>query len=118
MSTDEKPKPQDKRLRITACSSVFTGRQSGVEYTLYEIEAETESGKRIDVPLRSFEELPLEVIDVTVTKRTLAQGTSYTLARKNKHQATREAVRELKARVGALEQTVLDLTERLTEFLQ
>lgn len=108
----DKPKGTTTKLRITACTSTYTGTNTrGDEYTIYEVTAVKGSGEIVTEKLRSFENLPLEVLDLTVTKYVSEKhGVSYTLARTSKPNSGQkiedltERVDDLLARVVALEE--------------
>jgi len=104
----ERSKPQQTRLRITACASVYHGEHpNGHKYTIYEIEAAKPDGTPVEQRLRSFEELPVgEEIDLSVVKyQDESAGISYTLSRRG---GSGNA-----AKIKKLEQVVQDLTARL-----
>ncbi len=116
------PKPAETKLRITSCSSVYTGKHpNGHSYTIYEIEAVRPDGTVVAESLRSFEELPVgEVLDLNVVKFDSPEhGTSYTLSRRGgsgnakKIRDLEETVRALVARLEALEQVVGAIGDRV-----
>jgi hypothetical protein len=112
---DKKSTPM--RLRITSCSSVYSGINTrGDDYTIYEVQAAKETGEVVDQKLRSFEELPVgEVLDLTVTPfKSEKHGLSYTLARKNKPAGgSSRKVEELTAFVGAIDERLKLVEGRL-----
>lgn len=111
MADDDQPKGRPTRLRITSCMAVYTGtNQRGDQYTIHEVEAVKGDGSPVNEKLRSFENLPLEVLDLMVVPyRSQKHGLSYTLSRRSKpNTAARvkeleELVRDLLTRVEALE---------------
>lgn len=108
---DEKPKGRPTRLRIASCNQVYVGKNTrGDEYTIYEVEAYKADGTQVKEKLNSFENLPLEVLELTVTPyRSAKHGLSYTLSRRSRpnrdQQVTelRELIEALTVRVAALE---------------
>jgi hypothetical protein len=105
------------RLRITSCSSVYSGVNTrGDDYTIYEVQAAKETGEVVDQKLRSFEELPVgEILDLTVTPfKSEKHGLSYTLARKNKPGGgSSRKIEELTAFVGAIDERLKLVEGRL-----
>lgn len=108
---EDQPKGRSTRLRITSCTQVYVAKNSrGDEYSIYEIEAVKGDGTPVKEKLRSFDNLPLEVLDLTVVPyRSQKHGLSYTLSRRNRPNNTKriteleELVADLVTRVAALE---------------
>lgn len=100
---DDKPKGRPTRLRVTSCTQVYQGKNSrGDEYTIYEIEAVKGDGEAVQEKLRSFENLPLEILDLTVVPyRSAKHGLSYTLSQRSKPNNSKR-ITELEDLVGQL----------------
>lgn len=104
----DKPKPQQTRLRITACSAVYHGEHAnGQTYKVHEIEAEKLDGTPVGENLRSFESLPVgEEVDLNVVKfNHSTYGLSYTLSRRGGSTSA--------AKIKALEEQLRDMASRL-----
>lgn len=121
---DEKPKGRPTRLRVTSCTQVYAGKNSrGDDYTIYEVEAVRGDGEAVTEKLRSFENLPLEVLDLTVVPyRSQKHGLSYTLSRRSKPNNSKrldemeELVASLVTRIEALE-TAAELQPTFKDIL-
>lgn len=111
---EEKPKSKPTRLLITSCVAVYTGKnRRGDEYTIYEVKACKESGETIEEKLTSFEDLPVELLDVTVTPYDSAEhGRSYTLARQGRVSTSRQ-IKELRGIIDGLVERVVELERRM-----
>lgn len=99
---DKKP---SRRLIVRELRKIHTGQTStGARYTIWQVVATTPDGRAIDQTLRTFEELPRNVvIEVTVEKHTSVEyGVSYTLAQVEKVSAE-ERMKLLEDRVKRLE---------------
>lgn len=124
MADDDKPKGRPTRLRVTACTQVYTGKNNrGDDYTIYEVEATKGDGSPVTEKLNSFENLPLEVLDLTVVPyRSQKHGLSYTLSRRSKPNNSKriteleETLAALATRVEALE-TAAELQPTFKDIL-
>lgn len=113
MAAETKPKGRAVRLRVTSCTHGYTGKNArGDDYTIYEVEAckVTGEGEPVTEKLRSFEDLPCEVLDLTVVPfHSEKHGTSYTLSRRNKPKsaeliaAQQKEIEGLKSRLEHIE---------------
>lgn len=110
---DEKPKARPTRLRITACNQVYVGKNArGDEFTIYEVEASKADGSPVEEKLRSFENLPLEVLDLNVTRYASQKyGLSYTLSRRTKPNRDQQ-IAELNDKIDALSARLRVLEEK------
>src|SRR4029077_10696228 len=104
-----------RRITVTDCTVITQGLgRNNREYTIYEIAARGEDGLEITENLRSFEELPLDVlIDVEVeTFHSERHGHSYTLKlpRNSEHKV------ENQSGAGLLDNIRTQLTELRTEL--
>lgn len=111
---ESKPSGRASRLRITSCTQVYHGQNArGDQYTIYEVEATRENGAPVRERLRSFENLPLELIEVMVVPyRSAKFGISYTLSRRNRPNSA-ERIAELTQRADGLDRVVAELKSRL-----
>lgn len=111
MNESAKPKGRAVRLRITSCAVGWTGKNKrGYDTTIYEVEACKENGEVVAEPLRSFEDLPLELLDLNVVVFDSEHfGRSFTLSRRNKPKtaeliaAQQVLIEELKTRLERVE---------------
>jgi hypothetical protein len=125
----KKPASKDMTLRIQACRQVYAGvNPRGDRYTIFEVDAVTQSGVEIREPdgtsakLRAFEPLPVgQLVEVTVSVfHSERHGKSYTLSRRGhgggpttSEQVANlaEKVKELEGKVGSLTNVVRGLLD-------
>jgi hypothetical protein len=121
-----------RRITVTDCTVITQGLgRNNREYTIYEIAARGEDGLEITENLRSFEELPLDVlIDVEVeTFNSDRHGKSFTLKlpRNSEHkvenqsgsgllETIRSSLTELGGQVGELREQVRKLQLQMAEL--
>lgn len=107
--------PDQRRLNITGCRQVHSGiGNNGKPYEIYEVDATTEQGLVVNLPLRSFSNLPMGVNTFNVAPYTNNRGeTSYTLSLPQQRgggvnpqvlAAMQENIQSLQTRVTSLEQ--------------
>jgi len=93
----------DTRLRILACVPAYQDKDR--RYTIYDIQAEKETGERVNEKLRCFSSLPVgQMVDVTVREHVSREhGRSFMLYAKD----------GLLERVSGLEGLVAGLLRRV-----
>ena len=92
------------RLRILACVPAYQNEH----YTVYDIQAEKETGERVSEKLRCFSSLPVnQVVEVTVREH---------LSREHGRSFVLYAADGLLERVSALEGLVAELLRRVGEL--
>lgn len=105
--------PGTRKINVIGCSAVHSGtKDDGTEFTIYEVEATNAEGARIELPLRSFDELPPGEAEYTVTPYQTRRGdTTYTLGKPGGNPGSRlgPKVDELRTRLDVLEATVAQL---------
>jgi len=105
--------PGTRRINVLSCTPVHTApkKDGSGDYTIYEVSALNMEGAPIDLPLRSFDDLPLGEAEYTVTPYDGGQQTTYTLGKPSGNPGARlgPKVDELRTRLDALEATVAQL---------
>lgn len=102
-----------RTLEIVACEVAFQGKnRSGGDMTIYNVTARKADGTPVDLPLRSFDQLPLGVAEYSVEPYDGTNGRTYTLKDPNAPSSASPGARlgpkvdELRDRIDLLEQTV------------
>jgi len=108
-----------RKLTATSCDVLRQGRNkdTGREWTMYEVYAVDEAGSPVEAKLRAFDALPLnELVEYAVTRRDDPRhGTSYTLELpKNRRPAKKDT--GFKVQIDTLKLQVANLEQR-TEWL-
>lgn len=111
-----------RTLNIVACKVVYTGTNAkGNEYHIHEVMATKPDGSPVELPLRSFDNLPLGTAEYLVEQYVGKNGeVSYTLKTPGRRGGGggRPAPQQpsLEPRVAALEQAVQNLTAQVLQL--
>lgn len=107
-----------RTLNIVACKVVYTGtNKKGNEFHIHEVMATKPDGSPVDMPLRSFDNLPLGTGEFLVEQYVAKNGdVSYTLKTPGRGGGGGRPAPNLEPRVAALEQALANLTARVNNL--